>query len=76
MYTNGFSSRVKFDLKQNGFKLKDLASELNIPAQNLYKILNNNTIRLKTMIAINRAMLSLCNITYSIEDFADILGEY
>lgn len=76
MYTNGFSSRVKFDLKQNGFKLKDLAAELNIPAQNLYKILNNNTIRLKTMIAINRAMLSLCNITYSIEDFADILGEY
>lgn len=76
MSVNGFSSRVKFDLKRNGFKLKDLASELNIPDQNLYKILNNHTIRLKTMIAINRAMLSLCNITYSIEDFADILGEY
>jgi len=76
MPMNGFSFRIRYDLQQKKLRSKDLAKELNISPAMLTYELNNQAIRLSTMIEINRAMMKLCGVTYSIEDFADILGEY
>lgn len=68
-----FAYRVKSDLKRNKLRLKDLAQTLNVNKQRLYYMINNENLKLKDMIAINRAMMTLCKITYSIEDYADVL---